>query len=133
MTDLKILQHFRERERVQAHFYRALAAEAEERGEEAISERLNGLHADEQHHLSRLTARILELGAVPDDLSGVERVTAPFEAWADVARTREDEEVSAYTKVLEGDIDVETRRIVEEILESELHHQAELGGKWMSA
>jgi rubrerythrin len=133
MTDLKLLQRCRMRERVQAHFYRSLAAEAEERGEDEISERLNGLHADEQHHLSRLTARILELGAVPDDLAGVEQVPVHFDEWAEVARRREEDEVSGYEEILANVIDTETRRIVEEILESELHHRKELGGKWMPA
>ncbi len=59
------LEEARAAEKEQALFYRALAAEAERRGDAALSERYNELHADEQHHLARLTARLLELGAAP--------------------------------------------------------------------
>ena len=69
MSLIEPLEQARAAEKAQALFYRALAAEAEARGNERLSERLNELHADEQHHLSRLTARLLELGATPDDLS----------------------------------------------------------------
>jgi len=56
---LEALHEARAAEKEQAAFYRRLAAEAEALGDDALAERLNGLHADEQHHLSRLTARSL--------------------------------------------------------------------------
>ena len=62
---MELLQEGRQRERAQALFYRILAGEAEVSGDQAAAERLNELLADEQHHVSRLTARILELGGAP--------------------------------------------------------------------
>lgn len=131
---VRILEESRMREKRQALFYRTLAAEAEwaERLEEA--ERLNGLHADEQHHLSRLTARVLELGAAPADLRGVNGPEPNLEGWEDAARERESDEVEWYEKVLgEEELDGETEALLREILEAEGHHREELGGKWMSA
>ena len=55
-----LLEASRLREKAQTLFYRALAAQAIAAGDDDASERLNDLHADEQHHLSRLTARLLE-------------------------------------------------------------------------
>ena len=127
------LEDARAAEKAQALFYRALAAEAEERGEEAQSERLNELHADEQHHLSRLTARLLELGATPHDLQP--SLEAPsLEGWEDDARARERGEVERYETMLsEGTADAHTERLLREILDTERHHAAELGGKWTTA
>src|SRR5690606_27127888 len=71
MNTTNLLHDARAAEKEQALFYRALAALAEERGDTALSERLNGLHADEQHHLSRLTARLVELNEPLADLSHV--------------------------------------------------------------
>jgi rubrerythrin len=120
-------------EKEQTLFYRSLAAAAEEQGRAAESERLNELHADEQHHLSRLTARILELGGEPEDLPGGLREAA-LDDWESRARTREEEEIRFYRRVLdEGSLDKETRAVVDEIMESEQHHRRHLGGKWMSA
>ena len=133
MPDLEVLRRCREEERAQAHFYRALAAEAVDRDEAEMAERLNDLHADEQHHLSRLTARLLELGEPVGDLSHVERITAPFPEWQVIARRREAEEVARYQEILAGSLEAETRLVIDEILESELHHLEELGGKWMPA
>ncbi|MBI4540489.1 MAG: ferritin-like domain-containing protein [Gemmatimonadetes bacterium] len=120
-------------EREQTLFYRALAARAELEGDAAEAERLNALHADEQHHLSRLTARLIELGARPGELPDSMRPVVDPSSWEEVARGREQEEVARYEELLGRELDPQTRRIVEEILESERHHAAELGGKWMMA
>ena len=130
---LEQLAEARRREKDQTLFYRALAAEAESSGDAAESERLNELHADEQHHLSRLTARILELGGTPEDLPGGLR-DEPLDGWRDRAGPREAAEVTFYESFLamEG-LDDATRGIVEEILASELQHRRHLGGKWMPA
>lgn len=130
----EVLERCREAEKAQAVFYRALAAEAEARGDEALSERFNELHADEQHHLSRLTARLLELGAGAADLSHVRAAPADFAAWEAVARPREEDEVRRYEALLaEAGLDPHTRGIFQEILDTERHHAAELGGKWTQA
>lgn len=127
------LQRARAAEKEHALFYRALAAAAEARGDAALSERLNELHADEQHHLSRLTARLLELGATPGDLSP--RVdSTDLDGWEDVARKREVGEVERYEALLAADVaDAQTAALVREILDTERHHAAELGGKWTAA
>ena len=130
---LEKLRECREREKVQTLFYRALAAEAELQGASDTAERLNALHADEQHHLSRVTARILELGAEPADLSELESSVVALARWEVEARRREEEEVTWYQELLAGEVDPVTRGILGEILESEKHHQQELGGKWMPA
>jgi D-sedoheptulose 7-phosphate isomerase len=129
---LEVLEDSRVREKGQTLYYRMLAAQAVEEGRDDEAERLNELHADEQHHLSRLTARVLELGGRPSDL----RPPAPeadLGGWEDRAREREAREVRWYEAILERELDQETRRVVREILDSELHHRDELRGKWMSA
>ena len=128
-----LLEECRSREKSQALFYRALAAAAESAGRGSVSERLNELHADEQHHLSRLTARVLELGEHPVDLRSTSPPPTDLDTWEDDARRRESGEVSWYERVLLGPLDEATRRVVEEILASERHHRSELRGKWMSA
>lgn len=127
------LREARRLEKAQTLFYRSLAAAAEDAGRAAESERLNELHADEQHHLSRLTARVLELGGKPEDLpGGLREVT--LDGWETEARRREEEEVAFYDGLLgEGILDGETREVVEEIRASEEQHRQHLGGKWMSA
>lgn len=130
----ELLERSREREKAQTLFYRALAGEAGERGDEDLEERFNELHADEQHHLSRITARLLEIGARPADLSDTVRPTVQYEAWPERAREREDEEVAWYRSLLDVDgLDDDTRAVVMEILESERRHREHLGGKWMPA
>src|SRR5690606_31685306 len=62
------LEELRRHEKDQALLCRSLAARAEE-AEVELAQRFHDLHADEQHHLSRLTARVLELGGRPADLS----------------------------------------------------------------
>ncbi len=121
------------RERAQTRFYRALAAEAELQGQERDAERLNELHADEQHHLSRLTARLLELGGQPAELPAGAAREIKLEGWESVARTREAGEVEWYEALLTGGLDPDTRALFEEILESERRHRDVLGGKWMPA
>lgn len=130
---IKALDACRTAEKEQTLFYRALAAAAELRGEEARAERLNALHADEQHHLSRLTARVIELGGRPSDVSGLGVPGADLEGWEAVARERERAEVARYETLLEGSLDAATRRVLEEIVESERHHVRELTGKGMRA
>lgn len=130
---VEALQDAREAEKAQALFYRALAAAAEERGDEALSERLNELHADEQHHLSRLTARLLELGASPRDLAHLPGAPAGLEGWEEAARAREAEEVRRYEALLESAADAETAALLREIVETERKHAEHLGGKWTPA
>ncbi|MDT8369435.1 MAG: hypothetical protein RQ745_09535 [Longimicrobiales bacterium] len=128
------LESARRSEKRMTLFYRALAAEAEAAGRIEDAERLNGLHADEQHHLSRLTARLLELGGRPADLHGIERIPADLAVWEAAAREREAAEIAHYRGWIEEGIeDIETRAVVEEILTSERHHHRDLGGKWMPA
>jgi rubrerythrin len=128
----RLLQEGRRRERAQALFYRFLAGEAEISGDEEASERLNGLLADEQHHVSRLTARLLELGERPD-----EEVVPPevpsLDTWEIVARCREADEVKWYEEAVEFIEDGPTGEVLREILASELHHRDQLDGKWMPA
>ena len=127
------LQRAREAEKEQAVFYRALAAAAEERGDATLAERFNDLHADEQHHLSRLTARLLELEAAPRELPPT---VAPFglDGWEEAAAARERGEVVRYEGLLErGGLDEHTAALLREILDTERHHAAELGGKWTTA
>jgi rubrerythrin len=130
---LNELAEARRREKAQTLFYRALAAQAELEGEAAAAERLNELHADEQHHLSRLTARVLELGGHPENLPGGLH-EEQLEGWEDRAREREAEEIRFYSDfVAQDDLDEHTAAILQEILESERQHHRHLGGKWMPA
>lgn len=132
MSVAELLARSRVREKAQTLFYRALAARADTEGDAVVAERLNELLADEQHHLSRLTARLLEMGERPAD-ADMERPHAPYPGWEDLAREREEDEIAWYEGMLQEDLDDETRRTVEEILRSERHHRDELGGKWMPA
>jgi rubrerythrin len=130
---LPILGASREREKEQTRFYRALAALAESAGDEALSERFNALLADEQHHLSRLTARILELGGSAGDPEGSLELPTTLEGWEEVARAREEVEVEWYRGLISEEVDPTSGRIFREILESEEQHARELAGKWISA
>jgi len=128
------LEDARAAEKEQAHFYRTLAAEAEDRGDDAMSERYNELHADEQHHVSRLAARLLELGADLAELGDPDSSPARMDGWEAAASMREDAEVERYERLLaEEGVDPQTRALLEEILETERHHAADLGGKWTTA
>ena len=138
MTDaaadvVALLEASRAREKAQTLFYRALAAHAAAGDDADATERLNDLHADEQHHLSRLTARLLELGHAPADLYGVAAPAAAFAGWEEVARAREADEVRWYEVVEGGALDGTTRATLAEILASERHHLSDLRGKWMPA
>ena len=127
------LEEARAAEKAQALFYRALAADAEARGDGALSERLNELHADEQHHLSRLTARLLEVGAAPADLAHVTAHRVDLGEWEAAARPRETDEVGRYEALLARELDAHTAAVLRDILETERHHAEELGGKWTVA
>jgi rubrerythrin len=129
---LDALQAARAAEREQALYYRRLASHAEDAGDAALSERLNGLHADEQHHLSRLTARLLELGATAATLEAPPPA-ARFPEWEDEARDRERREIRRYEALLALGPDDFTTTILSEILQTERAHERELGGKWMNA
>jgi rubrerythrin len=131
---VRALQAARQAEKEQALFYRGLAAEAERRGEPALSERYNELHADEQHHLSRITARLMELGAAPGDVAMVRAPEPGLEGWEGVARIREEAEVMRYEALAgETELDAQTAALVREILGTERHHAETLGGKWTPA
>lgn len=130
---LALLEESRKREKDQAFFYRQLAARAGSAGDEALVDRFNDLHADEQHHLSRLTARIFELDGIPLELSAREVPIPALDAWEKEARSREEAEVAWYQGVLEESMDADTRDIFSEIRDAEEHHARELAGKWMSA
>jgi rubrerythrin len=130
---IRALQESREAEKEQALFYRALAALAEASGTADLSQRFHDLHADEQHHLSRLTARLLELGHQPPDLSGVRVPSVALEEWEAATRAREAAEVQRYVDLSRFDLDPQTRELVEEILGVERQHAEKLGGKWTPA
>lgn len=129
----QLLDQCRAAEKAQALFYRALAARAEQQGEAALAQRFHDLHADEQHHLSRLTARLLELGGSPSELSTARSGGADLTEWEPNARAREIEEVERYARVLEHVLDDRTRQLISEILDVERSHASELGGKWTLA
>lgn len=120
-------------EKEQTLFYRRLAAAAEVADDPATAERLNGLLADEQHHLSRLTARLLELGAEVADLADQRAPVADLENWEVAARARESAEIERYEAMPLAAADDETRALIGEILETERSHRRELGGKWTMA
>jgi rubrerythrin len=129
----QLLHDARLAEKRQALFYRALAAASEEAGDDALSERLNDLHADEQHHLSRLTVRLMEFGDVVPDLGHEASPQVTLDGWEELARAREAEEVARYAHLLGEDLDEQTRGMLEQFLEAERGHAETLGGKWMNA
>ncbi len=130
---IALLEESRSREKEQALFYRLLAAEAGTSGSEGLADRFNDLHADEQHHVSRLTARIFEMSGTPAQAPRPSVSIPDLDAWEEEARSREEREVAWYREVLSKPLDDITRGIVEEILASEEHHARKLAGKWMSA
>lgn len=127
------LKETRRAEKEQALFYRALAARAEEINDAVLSEDLNGLHADEQHHLSRLTVRLLELDQQVESLDHLRTPDIELDGWRDVAAAREAAEVERYEKLLQLPLDPETAALISGFLEVERNHAAELGGKYMGA
>ena len=120
-------------EKEQTLFYRRLAVEAELADDAVAVERLNGLLADEQHHLSRLTARLLELGYDVQDLGSTIAPAVDLATWQTIARDRELIEIARYELMLTHDLDDVTRGLIEDILQTERNHERELGGKWMMA
>jgi bacterioferritin (cytochrome b1) len=130
---LELLGELRRAEKEQALVYRALAARAELDEKPELAQRFHDLHADEQHHLSRLTARMLELDGKPPDLSSLKPPAASLEDWESVIRTREAAEIDRYRSVPASELDGVTRDLLEEILSVEEHHARELGGKWTVA
>lgn len=130
---LKLLHEARLAEKRQALFYRALAAAAEAADDADLSERMNGLHADEQHHLSRLTVRLVEFGEPVDDLGAETAPRAQMHGWEDEARNRERDEIARYESLLRSGIDDRTRAMIENFLVAERGHVDTLGGKWMGA
>jgi bacterioferritin (cytochrome b1) len=130
---MSLLENLRRAEKEQALLYRRLAALAEEREDELLAQRFHDLHADEQHHLSRLTARLLELGGRPADLADVRPAVGELYGWEDLVRTREAAEIQRYTSALQTELDPHSRTLLSEILGVEEHHAADLGGKWTLA
>ena len=134
MSDMTAaIEKRRAAEKEQALFYRTLAAAAEDAGDEDLAQRFQGLHADEQHHLSRFTARLVELGVTPADLGGTRPPAVELAGWERIAREREQGEVLAYEGLLVQTLDDRTRELVRETLAVERHHATELGGKWTLA
>ena len=127
------LREARAEEKAQTLFYRRLAGLAEAELDAETAERLNGLLADEQHHLSRLTARLLELGEEVADLRDVETPEIELEPWEAVARERERREIERYEAIAGAPLDEHTAELIDEILEAERQHERSLGGKWMQA
>ncbi len=123
----------REAEKRQALTYRRLASAAENGQDEELAQRFHDLHADEQHHLSRLTARLLELGGRPADLSEIRADPIPLGSWRAGVQAAEELEVEQYEALLEQPLDDATRTLIEEILTVERQHASELGGKWTMA
>jgi rubrerythrin len=130
---LDALHQARRAEKDQALFYRALAASAEAVRNAQEADDLNGLHADEQHHLSRITVRLIELNELVEDLSAVTVEAPPYPNWAPIAREREQAEIQRYEQLQRLGLDASTAELIAEILVSERHHAETLGGKFMSA
>ncbi|MEX2583954.1 MAG: ferritin-like domain-containing protein [Gemmatimonadota bacterium] len=127
------LEALRLAEKEQALLYRGIAALAERAEQPDLAQRFHDLHADEQHHLSRLTVRILELGGRPADLSHVRVEPGSTSDWEGTIRTRETAEIDRYRHELESSHDEATRALLLEIVGIEEHHSRELGGKWTMA
>lgn len=130
---MKLLHEARLAEKRQALFYRSLASAAEDASDAELSERINGLHADEQHHLSRLTVRLVEFGQAVADLGAEVAPVVGLDDWERVARERERDEIDRYAQLLEAGLDADTRALIEQFLEAEHAHASALGGKWMKA
>ena len=128
-----LLREGRRRELEQALFYRFLSGDAEDAGDGATAERLNDLLADEQHPVSRLPARLLELGEKPGEDPVETPETPSLAGWEPAARAREADEVAWYEAAVSRADDPATRAILQGILESERQHLDHLAGKWMPA
>ena len=132
-TISRALQRARRAEKEQALFYRALSARAEDAGDVRAVEDLNGLLADEQHQLSRLTARLLEADEMIEDLNDVSAPSVEYPAWQSQARAREQQEIERYQQLAALGPDPETAALIAEIVAVEHQHARTLGGKFMSA
>ncbi|MBR9990619.1 MAG: hypothetical protein KFH98_12745 [Gemmatimonadetes bacterium] len=132
-ASIRLLHEARLAEKHQALYYRALAAAAEDANDDDLSDRMNGLHADEQHHLSRLTVRLVEFGEPVADLGAEVAPAVRSGDWEVDARERERDEIERYERLLEGQLDARTRGMIEEFLVAERGHEETLGGKWMGA
>jgi rubrerythrin len=128
------LHEARALEKEQAQFYRVLSVQAEEEGNLEDVEALNGLLADEQHHLSRLSVRLVELG---EELAPFSDEHMPSDAiyanWRDVARIRERKEVARYEEILTLPLDKETAHMIRGFLDVEKQHAQHLAGKYTDA
>lgn len=130
-NDLLIEAYHAERE--QARWYRALSVLAGDADNDEDVEALNGLVADEQHHLSRLKNRMVELGVeFHTDVTDFTDFTG-YPAWKDEARKRERAEIARYEALLAIDLDDETKEMLRGILDTERHHEKNLGGKYTQA
>lgn len=127
------LEEIRAAEKAQASRYRQLAALAEAVGDEPTAQRLHDLHADEQHHLSRITARLVELGHTPVELISTIDPSLALDDWEAESRRLETAEVARYEALLRADLDPTTRALAEQILEVERLHRDQLAGKWTLA
>lgn len=127
------LEEIRAAEKAQASRYRQLAALAEAEGDEPTAQRLHDLHADEQHHLSRITARLVELGHTPVELISTIDPSLALDDWEAESRRLETAEVARYEALLRADLDPTTRALAEQILEVERLHRDQLAGKWTLA
>jgi rubrerythrin len=128
------LHEARALEKEQAQFYRVLSSIAEERADLVGIEALNGLLADEQHHLSRLSVRLVELGEELGPLNDGHRPgDAVYDGWRDAARVRERNEVARYEALLQQELDEDTARMISSFLDTERQHEAHLGGKYTDA
>lgn len=128
------LHEARALEKQQAQFYRVLSAEAEEQGNLEDVEALNGMLADEQHHLSRLSVRLVELGEELAPLSDAKLPSdAVYPAWQEVARIRERKEIARYEEMLKLELDAETAHMIRSFLETEHEHERHLAGKYTDA
>jgi len=130
---LTLLHDARLAEKQQALYYRALAAAAEAANDDDLSERMNGMHADEQHHLSRLTVRLVEFGEPVADVGAEAAPLVRLDGWEDEARRRERAEIERYERLLGEALDDRTRAMIRDFLVAERAHAATLGGKWMGA
>lgn len=127
------VERCRRAEKEQALFYRRLGALAEAAGDESLAARFHDLHADEQHHLSRLTARLVEARVAPAGVDDVAPPATALDGWEAVARRREAAEIERYERLVRIGLDPPTRALAESILEVERIHAGELGGKWTLA
>jgi rubrerythrin len=68
-----------------------------------------------------------------DAVAGESVPAVQLEGWEDLARGREAEEIARYAALLKRELDDKTRNMIEQFIEAERHHSANLGGKYMGA